>query len=82
MARSPGLEPGTHGLAYHYSFRYHRSVCGLDYLSTISHWDLGHSRLVSTPSSFEAWLGIAILKVSPNLRVYATYCFQYEAPIA
>jgi hypothetical protein len=57
-------------------------VCGLDYLSTIETKEvsLGHSRLVSTPSPFEAWLGIASSKVSPNLRVYATYRFQHEAP--
>jgi len=32
--------------------------------------DLGNRRLVSTPSSFEAWLGISILKLSPNLTIY------------
>jgi len=32
--------------------------------------DLGTSRKVSTPSSYDAWLGIAILKGSPNLRSF------------
>ncbi len=45
------------------------SVCGLDYLFTIA-VALGAPRLVSTPSSCDAWLGIAILQVSPNLRSY------------
>ena len=43
------------------------SVCGLDYTFTIP-FGLGVPRLVSTPSSCDAWLGIAILQVSPNLR--------------
>ena len=43
------------------------SVCGLDYPFTIP-FGLGAPRLVSTPSSYDAWLGIAILQVSPNLR--------------
>ena len=43
------------------------SVCGLDYPFTIA-IALGAPRLVSTPSSYDAWLGIAILQVSPNLR--------------
>ena len=41
--------------------------CGLDYTFTIL-FSLGAPRLVSTPSSCDAWLGIAILQVSPNLR--------------
>ena len=45
------------------------SVCGLDYTFTIP-FGLGVPRLVSTPSSCDAWLGIAILQVSPNLRNY------------
>ena len=45
------------------------SVCGLDYTFTIP-FSLGVPRLVSTPSSYDAWLGIAILQVSPNLRNY------------
>ena len=44
-------------------------VCGLDYTFTIP-LGLGVPRLVSTPSSYDAWLGIAILQVSPNLRNY------------
>jgi len=44
-------------------------VCGLDYLFTIA-IAVGAPRLVSTPSSYDAWLGIAILQVSPNLRSY------------
>ena len=44
-------------------------VCGLDYTFTIT-IALGVPRLVSTPSSYDAWLGIAILQVSPNLRNY------------
>ena len=50
-----------------YSFHCHFRVCSLDYTLTIS-FDLGPPCLVSTPSSFEAWLGITILKASPNLR--------------
>ena len=40
-----GIEPTTHGLAYHYGFR-HRSctVCSLDYIFTIT----GAARVVST----------------------------------
>ena len=45
------------------------SVCGLDYTFTIP-FGLDVPRLVSTPSSYDAWLGIAILQVSPNLRNY------------
>ena len=45
------------------------TVCGLDYPFTIP-FGLGAPRLVSTPSSCDAWLGIAILQVSPNLRSY------------
>ena len=45
------------------------SVCGLDYTFTVP-FGLGVPRLVSTPSSCDAWLGIAILQVSPNLRNY------------
>ena len=45
------------------------SVCGLDYTFIIP-FSLGVPRLVSTPSSCDAWLGIAILQVSPNLRNY------------
>ena len=45
------------------------SVCGLDYTFIIP-FGLDVPRLVSTPSSYDAWLGIAILQVSPNLRNY------------
>jgi len=38
----------------------------LEYTFTIS-FDLGACRLLSTPSFFKAWFGIAILQVSPNL---------------
>ncbi|MBA85713.1 MAG: hypothetical protein CML60_07905 [Rhodobacteraceae bacterium] len=41
-------------------------VCGLDYPFTLAE-ALGAARLVSTPSPFGAWLGIAISQVSPNL---------------
>ena len=41
-------------------------VRGLDYTFTLA-FALGAARLVSTPSSCEAWLGIAILQVSPTL---------------
>ena len=44
-------------------------VCGLDYTFIIP-FGLDVPRLVSTPSSCDAWLGIAILQVSPNLRNY------------
>ena len=45
------------------------SVCGLDYTFIIP-FGLDVPRLVSTPSSCDAWLVIAILQVSPNLRSY------------
>lgn len=41
-----GIEPTTHGLAYHYGFRHRFYVCGLDYIFTIS----GATRVVSTES--------------------------------
>ena len=50
-------------------------VCGLDYpftLSRIGSGNLGAARLVSTPSRFRAWLGIAISQVSPNLSSSAS----------
>ena len=42
------------------------SVCSLDFILTIT-FVLGSCRQVSTPSYFYAWLGISILKPSPNL---------------
>ena len=48
MARLAGVEPATHGLAYHYNFHclfnHKLNVCGLDHLFTIS----GVARMVST----------------------------------
>ena len=51
MAYPAGFEPATRSLAYHYDFRHHQSVCGLDYPSTMRIYSilLGHSHLVSTP---------------------------------
>ena len=40
--------------------------CGLDYTLTMA-FALGPARLVSTPSGFPAWLGIASERVPPNL---------------
>ncbi len=54
--------------SYHYRFHGPLRVCGLDYPLAVSpDDDLGSARLVSTPSRFRAWLGIAILQGSPNL---------------
>ena len=50
-----------------------RSVWGLDYPFTITGNAVpGAARLVSTPSPCGAWLGIAILQVSPNLSSSAS----------
>jgi len=70
MVRAAGLEPAQafrpYGFSYHYGFRRvrrcasrHRALCGLDYPFTIA-VALGAARLVSTPSRFRAWLGIAM----------------------
>ena len=45
------------------------SVCSLDFTLTIA-FASGSCRQVSTPSSFDAWLGIRILHPSPNLTSY------------
>ena len=45
------------------------SVCSLDFTLTIAS-ALGSCRQVSTPSSFDAWLGIRILHPSPTLTSY------------
>ena len=46
----------------------HLGVCALDFLFVIpTEVGLDATRQVSTPSPFGAWLGIAILQVSPNL---------------
>jgi hypothetical protein len=42
------------------------AVCGLDFPFTVG-FPLGAACQISTPSDFSAWLGIAILQVSPNL---------------
>ena len=71
MVRAAGIEPAQvlrpYGFSYHLDFRRRqpRSWSGL-YL----HLDLpalGAAHLVSTPSRFRAWLGIATCEVSPNL---------------
>ena len=56
----------------HYDFRRHpNGLCALDFLFTIlTEVRLGTHRKVSTPSPFGAWLGIAILQVSPNLMSF------------
>ena len=81
-----GIEPvrtlRPTGFSYHYSFHYCRpfGACvawsGL-YLHRII-TDLDAHRQVSTPSSYEAWLGITILKASPNL-MGSTLKVSYEA---
>ena len=69
MVRAAGIEPAQvlrpYGFSYHLDFRRRqpRSWSGL-YL----HLDLpalGAAHLVSTPSRFRAWLGIATCEVSP-----------------
>ena len=45
------------------------SVCSLDFTLTIA-CALGSCRQASTPSSFDAWLGIRILHPSPTLTSY------------
>jgi hypothetical protein len=70
VVRAAGLEPAQafrpYGFSYHYDFRRPRrcavrreALCGLDYPFTIA-FALGAARLVSTPSRYRAWLGIAI----------------------
>ena len=73
LVRAEGLEPSrtlrSNGFSYHFGFhRRHLSVRGLDYPFAIS----GAARLVSTPSPCGAWLGIAMLKGSPNLSSSAS----------
>ena len=60
MAAPLGFEPRTRGLLTTTVFTANLIVCGLDYPITYSFICLGANRLVSTPSSFEAWLGIDI----------------------
>jgi hypothetical protein len=48
--------PGP-GFSCHYGFRRRLRVWGLDYALTVA-FALGPARLVSTPSSSEAWLGV------------------------
>ncbi len=77
LARQPGFEPGTYGLAYHFGFPRpaYSQVRGLDYPFIVFReiLNVDANRLVSTPSRcfWRAWLGIAILlltiQVSPNL---------------
>ena len=67
VVAGPGIEPGSGGYAYHYSFRYSAPKCviwGLDYTFIFllnAKSDAYH--LVSTPSVAyaAAWLGIAML---------------------
>ena len=47
-------------------------VCGLDYPFTLARFALGAARLVSTPSRYRAWLGIAMSQVSPTLSSSAS----------
>ena len=68
-----GIEPArpslANGFSYHYSFHYQLSVvCGLDYTLTLSYrLRFSVSSLYTFPIT-RAWLGIPILKGSPNLR--------------
>ena len=65
MVRAVGLEPTQalrpNGFSYHFGFRRRpdgRSWSGLSLHRGVA--ALGAARLVSTPSRFRAWLGIAI----------------------
>lgn len=61
----PGFEPGTHGLAYHYSFHYPLGLwSGLFHNRIIS--DLGDPCIVSMHFLFRVWhvVGIFISKLS------------------
>ena len=51
-----------------------RDVCGLDYPFTVA-FAVGAARLVSTPSRFRAWLGIAISGF-PEFEQFCTPSFQ------
>jgi len=64
LVESVGLAPTTNRLTYHYSFHYPFGLWSGLYLNLLC----GSLRQVSTPSSFDAWLGISILKRSPNLK--------------
>ena len=56
------------------------NICfSLDYTFSISN-DLGGHRLVSTPSSYEAWLGIIYLRVPPNLMAFTLWISHIGAP--
>lgn len=62
--RPTGLEPVTNQLCFTTMTFATLSVCGLDFTFILS----DAPRQVSTPSSFDAWLGIRILHPSPTLR--------------
>jgi hypothetical protein len=80
MVRAGGLEPPRPikvcGFSYHFGCRRaaHR-VRGLDYPFTIPPYGgLGAARLVSIPSRFGAWLGIAI-QGFPDFEQFCTAGF-------
>ncbi len=59
MASDAGFEPATVCLAYHYSFHCDLSALWSGLSLHLIVFDLDGSRLVSAPSSDEAWLRIA-----------------------
>ena len=82
-----GLEPRTYGLTYQHlvsQAALSLGFVGLDFLTTLGFNPLGPGRKVSTPSSFEAWLGIAATRcaaVFPEFdRIHFT-SFLVNAPI-
>ncbi len=59
-----------------------RNVCGLDFPFILSaEANLDAHRQVSTPSPYGPWLGIAILKVSPNLMSFHPLVSQWGRKI-
>ena len=73
MVRLTGVEPARchHRRIFlpHYVTIATFLCCSLDYTFTM-HFCLGGCRLVSTPSSTEAWLGIVPEGVPPNLTPF------------
>ena len=73
MDKGSGAAPQdrTADLWFHHTTTFvatHLGVCALDFLFIIpTKVGLDAARKVSTPSPYGAWLGIAILQVSPNL---------------
>ena len=80
MVRAAGIEPARpFGLRIFIPLRLsppsqRGDVCGLDYPFTVA-FAVGAARLVSTPSRFRAWLGIAIAGF-PEFEQFCTSSFQ------